>query len=54
MTLKLIRKKCHLKSNVTAKFGDNLISYSKDIAIFKRTNLLKHPVECRVKDLDVL
>jgi hypothetical protein len=42
--LETCKKKCHLKSNVSAKFGDNLISYSKDIAIFEHTNLLKHPV----------
>lgn len=36
-------KKYHLKSNVSTKFGDNLmISYSKDIVIFKRTYSLKH------------
>jgi hypothetical protein len=45
ITLKLVRKKCHLKSNVSAKFSDNLISYSKDIMIFKRTNSLKYSVE---------
>jgi len=43
--LETCKKKCHLKDNVSAKFGDNLISYSKDIAIFERTNSRKHPVQ---------